>query len=183
MVSPSTSASIPHLILQPLNQQPSPYGIPSQKCHCQYHQWHTPLIVCQQHAQKHQASTKPTNHCCQAQTAQCLATTHFPCIRMFEGGTHHLAHIKFLWLFDNESIVPGILKNFKFTVSMQAISNASSYSRYIQLMFPNGTMFVSKTFPATPEDWTMFSPLANGEHNIKISFDGADDWAGIYALL
>uniref|UniRef100_A0A915ISK5 Uncharacterized protein n=1 Tax=Romanomermis culicivorax TaxID=13658 RepID=A0A915ISK5_ROMCU len=53
----------------------------------------------------------------------------------------------------------------------------------MQLAFPNGTMFVFKTFTATLEDWTTLFSLVHGEHTIVVSFDGADDWAGIYALL
>uniref|UniRef100_A0A915ISP9 Transposase n=1 Tax=Romanomermis culicivorax TaxID=13658 RepID=A0A915ISP9_ROMCU len=44
-------------------------------------------------------------------------------------------------------------------------------------------MFVFETFTATPEDWTALFSLVDREHTIVISFDGAEDWAGIYALL
>uniref|UniRef100_A0A915JGW3 Uncharacterized protein n=1 Tax=Romanomermis culicivorax TaxID=13658 RepID=A0A915JGW3_ROMCU len=50
-------------------------------------------------------------------------------------------------------------------------------------MFPNGTMFIFETFTAMPEDWTALFSLVDGEHTIVVSFDGADDRAGIYALL
>uniref|UniRef100_A0A915JVA4 Uncharacterized protein n=1 Tax=Romanomermis culicivorax TaxID=13658 RepID=A0A915JVA4_ROMCU len=66
---------------------------------------------------------------------------------------------------------------------MPADSTASSYPRYIQLAFPNGTMFVFQTFTATPENWTALFSLVDGEHTIVVSFHGAKDWAGIYALL
>uniref|UniRef100_A0A915HIK4 Uncharacterized protein n=1 Tax=Romanomermis culicivorax TaxID=13658 RepID=A0A915HIK4_ROMCU len=85
--------------------------------------------------------------------------------------------------FDTESIMATDLKNFQFTVPMPANSMGSSYPQYIQLAFPNGTMFVYETFNATPEDWTTLFSLVDGEHTIIVSFDGADDWAGIYALL
>uniref|UniRef100_A0A915HUN0 Uncharacterized protein n=1 Tax=Romanomermis culicivorax TaxID=13658 RepID=A0A915HUN0_ROMCU len=75
------------------------------------------------------------------------------------------------------------MKNFPFAVPMPADSMASSYPRYVQLAFPNSMMFIFETFAATPEDWTPLFPLVDGEHTIVISFDGADDWAGIYALL
>uniref|UniRef100_A0A915JM75 Uncharacterized protein n=1 Tax=Romanomermis culicivorax TaxID=13658 RepID=A0A915JM75_ROMCU len=75
------------------------------------------------------------------------------------------------------------MKNFQFTVPMPANSTASSYPRYAQLAFPNGTMFVFETFAATPENWTALFSLVDGEHTIIVSFDGADDWAGIYTLL
>uniref|UniRef100_A0A915IBZ0 Uncharacterized protein n=1 Tax=Romanomermis culicivorax TaxID=13658 RepID=A0A915IBZ0_ROMCU len=75
------------------------------------------------------------------------------------------------------------MKNFQFAVPMPANSTASSYPPYVQLAFPNGTMFVFETFAATPEDWTMLFSLIDGEHTIVVSFDGADDWVGIYALL
>uniref|UniRef100_A0A915HGF4 Uncharacterized protein n=1 Tax=Romanomermis culicivorax TaxID=13658 RepID=A0A915HGF4_ROMCU len=77
----------------------------------------------------------------------------------------------------------GDMKNFQFAVPMPANSTASSYPRYIQLVFPNGTMFVFETFTATPEDWTALFSLVDGEHTIIVSFDGAEDWVGIYALL
>uniref|UniRef100_A0A915JFM1 Uncharacterized protein n=1 Tax=Romanomermis culicivorax TaxID=13658 RepID=A0A915JFM1_ROMCU len=66
---------------------------------------------------------------------------------------------------------------------MPADSTASSYPQYIQLPLPNGRMFVFGTFATTPEDWTALFSLVHGEHTIDVSFDGADDWAGIYALL
>uniref|UniRef100_A0A915JP19 Uncharacterized protein n=1 Tax=Romanomermis culicivorax TaxID=13658 RepID=A0A915JP19_ROMCU len=75
------------------------------------------------------------------------------------------------------------MKNFKFTIPMPADSTASSYPCYIQLTFPKGTMFVFETFRATPEDWTALFSLVDGDHTILISFDGAKNWAGIYALL
>uniref|UniRef100_A0A915HFI2 Uncharacterized protein n=1 Tax=Romanomermis culicivorax TaxID=13658 RepID=A0A915HFI2_ROMCU len=75
------------------------------------------------------------------------------------------------------------MKNFQFTVPMPANSTASSNPWYVQLAFPNGTMFVFETFTTTPEDWTALFPLVNSEHTIVVSFDGADDWPGIYALL
>uniref|UniRef100_A0A915JAN0 Uncharacterized protein n=1 Tax=Romanomermis culicivorax TaxID=13658 RepID=A0A915JAN0_ROMCU len=34
-----------------------------------------------------------------------------------------------------------------------------------------------------PKDWTVLFSLVHGEHIIIVSFDGANDWAGIYALL
>uniref|UniRef100_A0A915JZD4 Uncharacterized protein n=1 Tax=Romanomermis culicivorax TaxID=13658 RepID=A0A915JZD4_ROMCU len=75
------------------------------------------------------------------------------------------------------------MKNFQFTVPMPADSTASSYPPYVQLMFPNSTMFVFETFATTLEDWTALFSLVDGEHTIIVSFDGADHWAGIYALL
>uniref|UniRef100_A0A915IR49 Uncharacterized protein n=1 Tax=Romanomermis culicivorax TaxID=13658 RepID=A0A915IR49_ROMCU len=36
---------------------------------------------------------------------------------------------------------------------------------------------------ARPKDWTPLFSLVDGEHTIIISSDGADDWAGTYALL
>uniref|UniRef100_A0A915IKF6 Uncharacterized protein n=1 Tax=Romanomermis culicivorax TaxID=13658 RepID=A0A915IKF6_ROMCU len=36
---------------------------------------------------------------------------------------------------------------------------------------------------ATPEDWTVLFSLIDSDHTIVISFDGADDWVGIYTLL
>uniref|UniRef100_A0A915IXL6 Uncharacterized protein n=1 Tax=Romanomermis culicivorax TaxID=13658 RepID=A0A915IXL6_ROMCU len=44
-------------------------------------------------------------------------------------------------------------------ISMPADSTASSYSQYIQLAFPNGTMFVFETFIAMPKDWTALFTL------------------------
>uniref|UniRef100_A0A915K5M7 DNA-directed DNA polymerase n=1 Tax=Romanomermis culicivorax TaxID=13658 RepID=A0A915K5M7_ROMCU len=85
--------------------------------------------------------------------------------------------------FDTESIMAADMKNFQFTVLMPADSTASSYLQYVQLTFPNGTMFVFETFAATPEEWTRLFSLVNGEHTIVVSFDGANDWVGIYALL
>uniref|UniRef100_A0A915L336 Uncharacterized protein n=1 Tax=Romanomermis culicivorax TaxID=13658 RepID=A0A915L336_ROMCU len=85
--------------------------------------------------------------------------------------------------FDTESIMAADMKNFQFTVPMPADSTASSYPRYVRLGFPNSTMFVFETFTATPEDWTALFSLVDGEHTIVVSFDGANDWAGIYALL
>uniref|UniRef100_A0A915KKQ1 Uncharacterized protein n=1 Tax=Romanomermis culicivorax TaxID=13658 RepID=A0A915KKQ1_ROMCU len=75
------------------------------------------------------------------------------------------------------------MKNFRFTVPMPANSTVSSYPRYVQLGYPNSTMFVFETFTATLEDWTTLFSLVDGEHTIVVSFDGADDWAGIYVLL
>uniref|UniRef100_A0A915I9F5 Uncharacterized protein n=1 Tax=Romanomermis culicivorax TaxID=13658 RepID=A0A915I9F5_ROMCU len=66
---------------------------------------------------------------------------------------------------------------------MPADSTASSYPCYVQLAFPNGTMFVFKKFSATPEDWTTLFSLVDSDHTIIISFNGADDWVGIYVLL
>uniref|UniRef100_A0A915HLV3 Peptidase M12A domain-containing protein n=1 Tax=Romanomermis culicivorax TaxID=13658 RepID=A0A915HLV3_ROMCU len=82
-----------------------------------------------------------------------------------------------------ESIMAADMKDFKFTIPMPADSTASSFPCYIQLAFPNGTIFVFKTFTATLEDWTALFSLVDGEHTILISFDGADDWAGIDVLL
>uniref|UniRef100_A0A915J341 Uncharacterized protein n=1 Tax=Romanomermis culicivorax TaxID=13658 RepID=A0A915J341_ROMCU len=75
------------------------------------------------------------------------------------------------------------MKSFQFPVPMPADSTASSYPRYVQLSFPNGTMFVFETFTATLEDWTALFSLVDGEHIIVVSFNGADDWEGIYAIL
>uniref|UniRef100_A0A915J1T2 Uncharacterized protein n=1 Tax=Romanomermis culicivorax TaxID=13658 RepID=A0A915J1T2_ROMCU len=75
------------------------------------------------------------------------------------------------------------MKQFQLTVPMPAESTASSYPRYVQLAYPNGTMFVFETFTTTLEDWTALFSLVEGEHTIIVSFDGAEDWAGIYALL
>uniref|UniRef100_A0A915HY25 Uncharacterized protein n=1 Tax=Romanomermis culicivorax TaxID=13658 RepID=A0A915HY25_ROMCU len=75
------------------------------------------------------------------------------------------------------------MKNFQLTVKMPANSTASSYPRYVQLTFPNGTMFIFETFTATREDWTALFSLVDGHHTIVISFNGAKDWAGIYTLL
>uniref|UniRef100_A0A915JJU3 Uncharacterized protein n=1 Tax=Romanomermis culicivorax TaxID=13658 RepID=A0A915JJU3_ROMCU len=44
-------------------------------------------------------------------------------------------------------------------------------------------MFVFETFTATLEDWTALFSLVDGEHTIFLFFDGAHNWAGIYALL
>uniref|UniRef100_A0A915HX87 Uncharacterized protein n=1 Tax=Romanomermis culicivorax TaxID=13658 RepID=A0A915HX87_ROMCU len=44
-------------------------------------------------------------------------------------------------------------------------------------------MFIFESFTSTPEDWTTLFSFVNGKHTIVICFDGADDWAGIYALL
>uniref|UniRef100_A0A915I4D8 Uncharacterized protein n=1 Tax=Romanomermis culicivorax TaxID=13658 RepID=A0A915I4D8_ROMCU len=44
-------------------------------------------------------------------------------------------------------------------------------------------MFVFETFPAMPEDWTALFSLADGKYTIIISFNRANDWAGIYVLL
>uniref|UniRef100_A0A915JZX1 Uncharacterized protein n=1 Tax=Romanomermis culicivorax TaxID=13658 RepID=A0A915JZX1_ROMCU len=85
--------------------------------------------------------------------------------------------------FDTELVMADDMKNFKFTIAMPADSTASSYPRYVQLAFLNGTMFIFKTFTATPEDWTTLFSLVDGDHTIVISFDGADDWVGIYPLL
>uniref|UniRef100_A0A915JN16 Uncharacterized protein n=1 Tax=Romanomermis culicivorax TaxID=13658 RepID=A0A915JN16_ROMCU len=75
------------------------------------------------------------------------------------------------------------MKNFQFTVPMLADSRASSYPRYVQLAFPNGMMFVFETFTTAPEDWTALFSLVDGKHTLIVSFDGANNWAGIYALL
>uniref|UniRef100_A0A915KYT5 Uncharacterized protein n=1 Tax=Romanomermis culicivorax TaxID=13658 RepID=A0A915KYT5_ROMCU len=75
------------------------------------------------------------------------------------------------------------MKSFQFAVPMPADSTAFSYPRYLQLAFPNGMMFVFETFTATPEDWTALFSLVDGDHTIVNSLDGADNWAGIYALL
>uniref|UniRef100_A0A915J110 Uncharacterized protein n=1 Tax=Romanomermis culicivorax TaxID=13658 RepID=A0A915J110_ROMCU len=85
--------------------------------------------------------------------------------------------------FDMESIMAADMKNFQFTVPMPANSTASSCPRYVQLRFPNSMMFVFETFTATPKDWTPLFSLVDGEHTIVISFDGADNWVGIYILL
>uniref|UniRef100_A0A915IQG9 Uncharacterized protein n=1 Tax=Romanomermis culicivorax TaxID=13658 RepID=A0A915IQG9_ROMCU len=85
--------------------------------------------------------------------------------------------------FDTESLMAANMKNFKFTITVPANTTASSYPRYVQLVFLNGTIFVFETFTATPEDWTPLFFLVDGHHTIVISLDGADDWAGIYALL
>uniref|UniRef100_A0A915J8N0 Uncharacterized protein n=1 Tax=Romanomermis culicivorax TaxID=13658 RepID=A0A915J8N0_ROMCU len=44
-------------------------------------------------------------------------------------------------------------------------------------------MFVFKTFTAIQEDWTALFSLVDSNHTIIVSFDGANDWVGIYALL
>uniref|UniRef100_A0A915JU07 Uncharacterized protein n=1 Tax=Romanomermis culicivorax TaxID=13658 RepID=A0A915JU07_ROMCU len=44
-------------------------------------------------------------------------------------------------------------------------------------------MFVFETFIATREDWTALLSLVDSEHTIVVSFDGAEDWGGIYTLL
>uniref|UniRef100_A0A915JYJ4 Uncharacterized protein n=1 Tax=Romanomermis culicivorax TaxID=13658 RepID=A0A915JYJ4_ROMCU len=85
--------------------------------------------------------------------------------------------------FDPESIMAADMNNFQLAMPMIADSTASSYPPYVQLAFPNGMMYVFETFTATPEDWTALFSLVNGDHTIVISFDRADDWAGIYALL
>uniref|UniRef100_A0A915HHD3 Uncharacterized protein n=1 Tax=Romanomermis culicivorax TaxID=13658 RepID=A0A915HHD3_ROMCU len=54
--------------------------------------------------------------------------------------------------FNTESIMAADMKNFQFVMPMPADSMASSYVRYVQLAFPNGMMFLFKTFTATPED-------------------------------
>uniref|UniRef100_A0A915ICD0 Reverse transcriptase RNase H-like domain-containing protein n=1 Tax=Romanomermis culicivorax TaxID=13658 RepID=A0A915ICD0_ROMCU len=84
---------------------------------------------------------------------------------------------------DTESIMAADMKNFQFTVPLPADSTASSYAGYVQLPFPNGMMYAIETFTATPEDWTVLFSLVDGDHTIIISFDGADNWAGIYALV
>uniref|UniRef100_A0A915JMJ4 Uncharacterized protein n=1 Tax=Romanomermis culicivorax TaxID=13658 RepID=A0A915JMJ4_ROMCU len=66
---------------------------------------------------------------------------------------------------------------------MPANSTASGYPLYVQLAFPNPTMFVFKTFTARPEDWMALFSLVDGKHTIVISFNGDSDRAGIYALL
>uniref|UniRef100_A0A915IVN2 Uncharacterized protein n=1 Tax=Romanomermis culicivorax TaxID=13658 RepID=A0A915IVN2_ROMCU len=87
---------------------------------------------------------------------------------------------------DTESIMATDMKNFQFTVPMptaSSYSTASSYLRYVQLTFPNSMMYIFKPFTTTPEDWTAPFSLVEGNHTIIISFNGADDWAGIYTLL
>uniref|UniRef100_A0A915IS91 Uncharacterized protein n=1 Tax=Romanomermis culicivorax TaxID=13658 RepID=A0A915IS91_ROMCU len=54
------------------------------------------------------------------------------------------------------------MKNFQFTLPMPADSTAFSYPRYVQLTFPNGTMFIFETLAATPEDWTALFSLVTG---------------------
>uniref|UniRef100_A0A915J1N6 Uncharacterized protein n=1 Tax=Romanomermis culicivorax TaxID=13658 RepID=A0A915J1N6_ROMCU len=81
--------------------------------------------------------------------------------------------------FDTKSIIAMDMKNFQYTMPMPANSMASSYPRYIQLPFPNGTMYVFETFTTTPEDWTALFSLVDGDHTIFISFDGANDWSRI----
>uniref|UniRef100_A0A915IVY5 Uncharacterized protein n=1 Tax=Romanomermis culicivorax TaxID=13658 RepID=A0A915IVY5_ROMCU len=85
--------------------------------------------------------------------------------------------------FDTEFIMARDMKNFKFAVPMPAHSMGSCYPCYVQLAFPNGTMFVFETFTGIPEDWTMLFSLVHGKYTIVISFDGANNWVGIYALL
>uniref|UniRef100_A0A915HG08 Uncharacterized protein n=1 Tax=Romanomermis culicivorax TaxID=13658 RepID=A0A915HG08_ROMCU len=82
--------------------------------------------------------------------------------------------------FDTESIMAVDMKNFQFNMPMPANSTVSSYQRYVQLTFPNGTMFIFETYTATPEDWTALFSLVDDEHTIVVSFHGADNWAGIY---
>uniref|UniRef100_A0A915JIB7 Uncharacterized protein n=1 Tax=Romanomermis culicivorax TaxID=13658 RepID=A0A915JIB7_ROMCU len=65
------------------------------------------------------------------------------------------------------------MKHFQFTMPMPADSTASSYPQYVQLAFPNITMFVFETFTATPEDWTALFSLVDGEHTI-VAADGSD---------
>uniref|UniRef100_A0A915JJU9 Uncharacterized protein n=1 Tax=Romanomermis culicivorax TaxID=13658 RepID=A0A915JJU9_ROMCU len=85
--------------------------------------------------------------------------------------------------FNTESIMAIDMKNFQFAMPMPADSMVSSYPRSVQLAFPNRMMFVFETFTATPKDWTTLFCLVEGEHTIVISFDGANNWAGIYTLL
>uniref|UniRef100_A0A915KFZ2 Uncharacterized protein n=1 Tax=Romanomermis culicivorax TaxID=13658 RepID=A0A915KFZ2_ROMCU len=85
--------------------------------------------------------------------------------------------------FNTKSIIAADIKNFQFAVPMPADSTASSYPRYIQLAFPNSMMYIFETFTATLEDWTALFSLVDRDHTIIISFDRADNWAGIYALL
>uniref|UniRef100_A0A915L051 Uncharacterized protein n=1 Tax=Romanomermis culicivorax TaxID=13658 RepID=A0A915L051_ROMCU len=63
------------------------------------------------------------------------------------------------------------MNNFQFTVPMPADSTTSSYPQYVQLTFPNGTMFVFETFTTTLEDWTALFSLVDGEHTMVVSFD------------
>uniref|UniRef100_A0A915IXC4 Uncharacterized protein n=1 Tax=Romanomermis culicivorax TaxID=13658 RepID=A0A915IXC4_ROMCU len=51
-------------------------------------------------------------------------------------------------------------KDLSFTCD--ADSTASSYPPYVQLVFPNSTMFVFETFAATLEDWTARFSLVDG---------------------
>uniref|UniRef100_A0A915J199 Uncharacterized protein n=1 Tax=Romanomermis culicivorax TaxID=13658 RepID=A0A915J199_ROMCU len=44
-------------------------------------------------------------------------------------------------------------------------------------------MLVFETFTVTLGDWTALFSLVHGEYTIIISFNGDDDWAGIYPLL
>uniref|UniRef100_A0A915L845 Peptidase A2 domain-containing protein n=1 Tax=Romanomermis culicivorax TaxID=13658 RepID=A0A915L845_ROMCU len=85
--------------------------------------------------------------------------------------------------FHTQSIMAADMKKFQFAVPMPSNSTASSYPRYVQLTFPNGVMLIFETFATTPEDWTVLFSLVDGEHTIVVSFHGADDWTGIYALL
>uniref|UniRef100_A0A915LAE9 Uncharacterized protein n=1 Tax=Romanomermis culicivorax TaxID=13658 RepID=A0A915LAE9_ROMCU len=85
--------------------------------------------------------------------------------------------------FDTESTIAANMKHFKFAMQMPADSTVSSYLCYIQLAFPSSTMFIFETFSAMLEDWTTLFSLAHGEHTIVISFDGADNWVGIYTLI
>uniref|UniRef100_A0A915I1J9 Uncharacterized protein n=1 Tax=Romanomermis culicivorax TaxID=13658 RepID=A0A915I1J9_ROMCU len=63
--------------------------------------------------------------------------------------------------FDTESIMAMDMKNFQFTLPMPVNSTASSYPRYVQLTFPNNTMFIFEAFTATPEDWTALFSLVD----------------------
>uniref|UniRef100_A0A915KUR8 Integrase zinc-binding domain-containing protein n=1 Tax=Romanomermis culicivorax TaxID=13658 RepID=A0A915KUR8_ROMCU len=74
-----------------------------------------------------------------------------------------------------EIITTGIV-NISLVVPMPANSTTSSYLRYMQLAFPNGTMFIFETFTAMWEDWTAFFIIVDSKHTIVISFDGADYW-------
>uniref|UniRef100_A0A915K740 Uncharacterized protein n=1 Tax=Romanomermis culicivorax TaxID=13658 RepID=A0A915K740_ROMCU len=80
--------------------------------------------------------------------------------------------------FHTQSIMAADMKNFQFAMPMPANSTASSYPCYVQLAFP-----IFETFAATLEDWTALFSLVDSEHTIIISFNGADDWAGINTLL
>uniref|UniRef100_A0A915IQT7 Uncharacterized protein n=1 Tax=Romanomermis culicivorax TaxID=13658 RepID=A0A915IQT7_ROMCU len=85
--------------------------------------------------------------------------------------------------FDMESIMATDMKSFQFALPMPADSMPSSYPQYVQLAFPDGMTFSFETFTATPEDWTVLFFLVDRDHTIIISFDGANNWVGKYALL
>uniref|UniRef100_A0A915JW70 Uncharacterized protein n=1 Tax=Romanomermis culicivorax TaxID=13658 RepID=A0A915JW70_ROMCU len=63
--------------------------------------------------------------------------------------------------FDMEFIMAADMQHFKFIITMPADTTASSYPHYVQLAFPNGTMFVFEMFTATPEDWTPLFSLVD----------------------